>query len=311
MSLQRQPLFFPTTVILFTVFLVQFVVSTAGTACYRVNGQEGSEDIQPCHSNLTSGSHSACCNLGKSPPDLCLAGGLCYRQDGYDGNFLIYAVSCTDSSGADAACQQYCSAGGSTAMYSLNACFDGRWCCNSLTTSESCCDPNTGNGIFSLTNILSLDPTPSAKETVLVSTIASTTVTQTMTTSSQGSASRVNGTPQSNAETCSKDTAVVVGASIGAAAGGFIIAVLISYLFMARFMGNIQRRQEQQQQQSQMQTWGTSTNLPFGQETAWRHEMDTKNMPVESARYVPNAFPPGTATDVPHEIDSTGRAELR
>src|SRR4051812_35092762 len=76
--------------------------------CYRTNGLLASTDIQPCSRNLPSGSHSACCNLGKNPTDICMAGGLCYRQDGTDGNFLIFAVGCTDPTGKDPSCQQYC-----------------------------------------------------------------------------------------------------------------------------------------------------------------------------------------------------------
>ena len=119
--------------------------------CYRPNGLAATSDLKPCNPDLVSaGKHSPCCNTGKSPPDLCLAGGLCYRQDGYDGNFLLYAVGCTDSTGADAACQQYCPTGEDVAMYSLNAWFDGRWCCNDLSTKESCCDMSTGQGSFSM-----------------------------------------------------------------------------------------------------------------------------------------------------------------
>jgi hypothetical protein len=41
----------------------------------------------PALHDLPSGSNSACCNLGKNPPDICLGGGLCQRMDSTEGNF--------------------------------------------------------------------------------------------------------------------------------------------------------------------------------------------------------------------------------
>jgi len=85
-----------------------FGASVALAQCYWLSGGAATSDVQPCSGNLASGSHSACCNLGKNPPDICLGGGLCQRMDATDGNFMIYAVGCTDRSGKDAACPQYC-----------------------------------------------------------------------------------------------------------------------------------------------------------------------------------------------------------
>lgn len=76
--------------------------------CYWVNGFLANNDFQPCNTNLHTGSQSACCNLGKNPPDICLGNGLCQRQDATSSDFLIYAVGCTDQSGRDASCSQYC-----------------------------------------------------------------------------------------------------------------------------------------------------------------------------------------------------------
>jgi hypothetical protein len=89
-------------------FLSLLFLANAASQCYMLNGILATSDFQPCTSNLASGSNSACCNLGKNPPDICLGGGLCQRMDSAEGNFLIYAVGCTDSTGKDAACPQYC-----------------------------------------------------------------------------------------------------------------------------------------------------------------------------------------------------------
>jgi hypothetical protein len=89
-------------------FMVHFFAANAASPCYMLNGNLATSEFQPCNSNLPSGSNSACCNLGKSPPDICLGGGLCQRMDSTEANFAIYAVGCTDRTGKDAACPQYC-----------------------------------------------------------------------------------------------------------------------------------------------------------------------------------------------------------
>jgi hypothetical protein len=97
----------PSFLTLILIFLKVWLAS-ASSQCYMLNGDLATADFRPCTSNLASGSNSACCNLGKNPPDICLGGGLCQRMDSTEGNFLIYAVGCTDKSGKDAACPQYC-----------------------------------------------------------------------------------------------------------------------------------------------------------------------------------------------------------
>ena len=92
-------------------FLFYFFPASAVSPCYMLNGDLANNDFQPCTSDLPSGSNSACCNMGKNPPDICLGGGLCQRMDSPEGNFVIYAVGCTDRSGKDPACQQYCPRG--------------------------------------------------------------------------------------------------------------------------------------------------------------------------------------------------------
>jgi len=89
-------------------FLFHFSLANAVSPCYMLNGDLATSDFQPCTGNLPSGSNSACCNMGKSPPDICLGGGLCQRMDSRDGNFVIYAVGCTDRSGKDPVCPRYC-----------------------------------------------------------------------------------------------------------------------------------------------------------------------------------------------------------
>ena len=76
--------------------------------CYWSNGMLANSDFKPCNQDRPAGSQSACCNLGKSPADVCLGGGLCENEETDNGNALIYAVGCTDPSGEDPNCQQYC-----------------------------------------------------------------------------------------------------------------------------------------------------------------------------------------------------------
>lgn len=73
-----------------------------------MNGELHGPEIQPCNADLPAGSHVACCNLTKSPPDICVGGGLCYSQDGQTIAQLLVAQGCTDPTGKDVACQRYC-----------------------------------------------------------------------------------------------------------------------------------------------------------------------------------------------------------
>lgn len=88
--------------------MVHIFAANAAPPCYWLNGNLATSDFQPCNSNIPLGSNSACCNLGKSSPDICLGGGLCQRTDTTEANFAIYAVGCTDPTGKDAVCPQYC-----------------------------------------------------------------------------------------------------------------------------------------------------------------------------------------------------------
>jgi hypothetical protein len=76
--------------------------------CYWSNGMLANSDFRPCNPDRPADSQSACCNLGKSPADICLGGGLCEDEETNNGNSMIYAVGCTDPSGEDPNCQQYC-----------------------------------------------------------------------------------------------------------------------------------------------------------------------------------------------------------
>jgi hypothetical protein len=91
-----------------TSTLLYFFQANAASPCYLQNGNLANGDFQPCTNTQPSGSNRACCNLGKTPPDICLGGGLCQRMDATDGNFVIYAVGCTDPTGKDPVCPQYC-----------------------------------------------------------------------------------------------------------------------------------------------------------------------------------------------------------
>lgn len=304
-----------------TALLLLFALPRASTAtCFRPDGVVGDADIQPCHADLPTGSNSACCNLGKSPSDLCLSGGLCYRQDGYDGNALIYAVGCTDVTGADKACQQYCPTGETTAfLWALNACFDGRWCCNNLTTSESCCDPHTGEGTFTMDHLLSLDPTPSATGAAVQTLTVTSVVTTTGSAAENGGA--LGGACPNGTGTCPKNNGpgAIVGSSIGSAAGGFALAALLSFFLFRRAS---HRRTLHLDQAGGMTTAHTQQPYPDRQQ-GWRHEMDSKGrmslaLPTEDSvrRGIgtltgPNHQYGQETTGFAHEIDSTGRVELR
>ncbi|KFY20049.1 hypothetical protein V493_07756, partial [Pseudogymnoascus sp. VKM F-4281 (FW-2241)] len=97
--------------------------------CYGINGQPHSSDIQPCAADLPAGSHVACCNTTKSPPDICVGGGLCYNQGGKHVMDMLVAYGCTDPTGEDPACQKSCDNKGSLKYY-LHACQDANWCCS-------------------------------------------------------------------------------------------------------------------------------------------------------------------------------------
>ena len=86
-------------------------VASAQQTCYGTNGTLITDRVGSCNPNAPDGVHVACCDLGKSPPDMCIEGGLCYRQDGENVNALFYADGCTDETGEAAACQQFCRGG--------------------------------------------------------------------------------------------------------------------------------------------------------------------------------------------------------
>ncbi|OBT76063.1 hypothetical protein VF21_03492 [Pseudogymnoascus sp. 05NY08] len=224
-------------------------ISTPATAqdqkCYGVNGSLQSSDIKPCTADLPAGSHVACCNLTKDPPDICIGGGLCYSQDGNTIAQLLTAYGCTDPTGKDPACQRYCKNNGAL-TYNLHSCEDANWCCS----------PD-GNKCCSLPHI-TLNPRdvlPIAK--AITQTVAGgTTVTMTMTGSAGvvtetetkietktvklDAAGQTTAVSQSSSgattEECPKDNTAVVGASVGAVLGAALVASLIA-------LGMVLRRQ--------------------------------------------------------------------
>lgn len=88
--------------------LYHFLITSATPPCYYSDGTIASSNYQPCNSNLSSGSHSACCALGRTPADVCFSSGLCLTGSAYNSNGLIFANGCTDPTGQDRSCQQYC-----------------------------------------------------------------------------------------------------------------------------------------------------------------------------------------------------------
>lgn len=240
-----------------TILLVlQGIIRVSSASdCYWFDGNEGDSNIQACHNDLATGQHSACCTLGKSPPDLCLAGGLCYRQDSSDGNNLIYAIGCTDETGVNAACQQYCPAGNGVAIYTLNSCPDGRWCCNDNTDYESCCDSATGEGIFTMDNSLSLDPPPSTAADGAAAIVTVMT--------------NVGPTCPTSAGSGIKE-GVFIGVSVGAAIAGFVLAII---MFRVKRLSHPFKEKECNLsihgEDDGMSAWALSQN---SEASSWRHE---------------------------------------
>ncbi|KAH8803414.1 hypothetical protein F5884DRAFT_756696 [Xylogone sp. PMI_703] len=193
----------------------------AASSCYYLNGDVGTSQIKPCTNHLPSGSHSACCNLGKSPPDICLGGGLCQRMDSTEGDFVIYAVGCTDPTGKDSACPQYCPS--EFQIYSLNPCWDGTissWCCNDQQTTSLCCVNNRGSFAFNLTT-LGVSNNPSQ----------STPVGSTITTNVCSNTGAVTGDMAS----CPSKNGTIIGSAIGAFFAGTLIAGLLGAYFTLRW----------------------------------------------------------------------------
>lgn len=93
---------------IFIAFLYHVLVANASLPCYTSNGTLAGSTILPCNSNLPTGSHSACCALGRTPPDACFSSGLCLTGTSIYSNGLIFANGCTDPTGKDPSCQQYC-----------------------------------------------------------------------------------------------------------------------------------------------------------------------------------------------------------
>ncbi|OBT62447.1 hypothetical protein VE03_08624 [Pseudogymnoascus sp. 23342-1-I1] len=202
--------------------------------CYGVNGVLQSAEIQPCNADLPTGSHVACCNLAKSPPDICVGGGLCYSQDGNTVADLLVAYGCTDPTGKDVACQTYCANTGAI-TYNLHTCEDANWCCS--PDGDKCC---------SLTHI-KLNPrdvlplVQAVTQTIAgaitktgTAAVVTQTETKTVKLDAAGQTTAVSG--PTTAEECPKDNSTVVGASVGAVLGAGLLASLIA-------LGMVLRRQ--------------------------------------------------------------------
>lgn len=258
-------------------FLFCLFPANAVSPCYMLNGDLATNDFQPCTSDLPSGSNSACCNMGKNPPDICLGGGLCQRMDSPEGNFVIYAVGCTDRSGKDPACPQYCP--NQVEEYSLNPCWDGSdssWCCNNQQET-SCCSNNGGSFAFNLTSLGFSSQQSHSNPTRTTETVV---VTSYLTTE----------TGAGNAASCPVGKSAVIGSSVGAFFAGTLIAGLLG-LYLAL------RRLRKQHQEAVPDT----TVLYVGPENEWRSELPTTFTSVAK---------PGTGMPV-YEVDGRQVGNLR
>jgi len=183
------------------VFL-PFVACITAPSCYSTNGSLQGSDSQPCNHNLSSTTHSACCNSALG--DICLSSGLCISTNPNPNNRLLWASGCTDQTGKDQSCQQYCT-GRVAQVYALQPCPNGGWCCYDGDTYTTDCCNNTSN-TFQL--------------------IPGTVINQSAVISSQSASSP----PQPLS--CPKDRSIIVGACIGAILGTVLLASLGATVFL-------------------------------------------------------------------------------
>ncbi|PMD52695.1 uncharacterized protein K444DRAFT_619406 [Hyaloscypha bicolor E] len=198
-------------------FLCHLLAADASPPCYWSDGTLAPSTIQPCNSNLPEGSYSACCSLGRTPPDVCFSSGLCLTGNSYTSNGLIFANGCTDPTGKDPSCQQYCT-NRSTEFYILDPCEDGRWCCQTDGALSSCC--KNGQGSFTL--LPGTIMFPSAATSGGQSPTQITTSTQIISTCSS------SPLPSQ----CPQDKSTIVGASVGATLGSAFVASLLAIWFI-------------------------------------------------------------------------------
>jgi hypothetical protein len=119
---------------------------------------------------------------------------------------------------------------GSTEIYVLDPCEDGRWCCQNASSSSSCC--NRGRGSFTLrpgTIMFPSTTAPSGQSSTQIVTSTHTVYT------SSGSL-----LPSQ----CAQDKSALVGASVGATLGTALVASLLALWFVLW-------RQHKRQPQSQ------------------------------------------------------------
>jgi hypothetical protein len=282
-------------------FMVYFFAANAASPCYMLNGDLATSEFQPCNSNLPSGSNSACCNLGKSPPDICLGGGLCQRMDTIEANFAIYAVGCTDRTGKDAACPQYCPSVfafssclymqkeswadfempklDQAIFYSLNPCWNGTvssWCCNDQEVN-SCCVNNSGSFAFNLTALGASNGQSHANPTGPTATVTSCPA-----------ANSANG----NTTSCLVGKSTVIGSSVGAFLAGTLIAGLLGLYLASR-----QLRKQRQKAVPNTAAYANPTS-------EWRTELEA--IPSDALR--PGQIGAGTPK---YEIDGRQVGSLR
>jgi hypothetical protein len=248
-------------------FLFHFSLANAVSPCYMLNGDLATSDFQPCTGNLPSGSNSACCNMGKSPPDICLGGGLCQRMDSRDGNFVIYAVGCTDRSGKDPVCPRYCP--NQVELYSLTPCWSGSdssWCCNNQQETP-CCGDSGNSFAFNLTS-LGFSSQPSQSNS-----------TRTIDTASP-SYPVITETEMGNATSCPVGKSAVIGSSVGAFSAGILIAGLLGLYLASR------RLREQRQE-----ALPNSAALYIDPETEWSAELQPTPISVARPRQIGKGNP--------------------
>ncbi|OBT50839.1 hypothetical protein VE04_08873, partial [Pseudogymnoascus sp. 24MN13] len=191
--------------------------------CYGVNGSLQSSDIKPCQADLPAGSHVACCNLTKDPPDICIGGGLCYSQDGNTIAQLLVAYGCTDPTGKDVACQTYCKNTGAL-TYNLHSCEDANWCCS--PDGDKCCSlPHitlNPRDVLPIAKAITRTVLGGGTTTTLTGSAVVVTETETKTVKldAAGQTTAVSETKSgTTAEKCPKDKTVGVGVVGGSGAG--------------------------------------------------------------------------------------------
>ncbi|KNG47043.1 hypothetical protein DDE82_001199 [Stemphylium lycopersici] len=187
---------------LLSVFVTLVAVATS-QQCYGVDGSALDNTHTPCNPSAT---HSACCASG----DICMSNGLCMGTKD-DSIGKIFSRGCTDATGKDVACASICPTiannfqdHDSTPSWQIQTCDSGDKCCQSASSTKSCCGGPTAHQI----------PTP-IRASLQLKSLASTTNYSTAKTSEMAN-----------------HQIAIVGGLLGGLLGGIIIGLTATVWWM-------------------------------------------------------------------------------